>query len=92
MSDPKIKSYRWKNNPEEKRFYDAWQKMNGYTLEYPNEYSYGSRQHMNYMLSDNGFPSVDVSERDEKVAAIVIQWLGSPVGQCFLRDLGYTKK
>ena len=28
----------------------------------------------------------DVSERDHIVAATVIQWLGSPVGQQFLKD------
>jgi hypothetical protein len=31
------------------------------------------------------------SDRDEQVAATIIQWLGTPVGQAFLQDLGYEK-
>ena len=32
------------------------------------------------------------SDRDKMVAATVIQWLGSPVGQGFLRDCGFVAK
>lgn len=31
------------------------------------------------------------TDREHEVAATVVQWLGSPVGQGFLRDLGYEK-
>ena len=32
------------------------------------------------------------SERDQVVAATVIQWLGSHAGQLFLQDLGFVPK
>jgi hypothetical protein len=32
------------------------------------------------------------NERDATVAATVIQWLGSPVGQNFLEECGFVKK
>lgn len=35
----------------------------------------------------NGKDPVEVSDRDREVAATVIQWLGSPVGNNFLREL-----
>lgn len=41
---------------------------------------------LDYLLGDGQEPG-DVSDRDHLVAATVIQWLGSPVGQGFVRDL-----
>lgn len=35
---------------------------------------------------------VSVSERDETVAATVIQWLGSPVGQSFVKAVMKEQK
>jgi hypothetical protein len=73
--------YRFKDNPEERRFSLAWHKQQaGRTLA--------------HLLSKphHGFVPPDPSDVDNHVAATVIQWLGSPVGQCFLRDLGYMKK
>ena len=40
----------------------------------------------NYMMG-NGKDPVEVSDRDREVAATVIQWLGSPIGNNFLREL-----
>lgn len=34
----------------------------------------------------------DITERDERVAATIIQWLGSNVGMCFLRDVVKSNK
>ncbi len=69
--------HRYKNNPEERRFALAW----------------AETSHLKYLLSThyNNRP-IDPSGRDQVVAATVIQWLGSPVGQDFLESLGYTKK
>ena len=67
--------YRFKDNPEERRFAEAWAKH------------CGDGKTLAYLL----FP-VAPTEREEQVAATVIQWLGSPVGQGFLRDMGYEKK
>jgi hypothetical protein len=42
---------------------------------------------LDYLLAkDCNFPNGEVTARDREVAATVIQWLGSSVGQCFLRD------
>ena len=43
---------------------------------------------LDYLLAeDSNYPKGEVTERDRKVAATVIQWLGSPVGQSFLSKL-----
>lgn len=76
--------YRMKENPEEQRFADAWEARNA-TLWDPGTVL------LDALLSD-GVTRVSATPREIEVAATVIQWLGSPVGQCFLRDLGYTKK
>lgn len=39
------------------------------------------------LSADGGKTPAQVSLRDEMIAATVIQWLGSPVGSCFLRDV-----
>lgn len=76
-----LHTHRLKDNPEEQRFADAWAQHNamGKTLAYL------------LTVGDQHFP-VMPSDRDGEVAATVIQWLGSPVGQGFLRDLGYERK
>jgi hypothetical protein len=84
MSTPKVKglhTWRFRSNPEEKRFALAWEKSNkeGNTLAYLLD------------TSQKGIPSIP-SVRDQEVAATLIQWLGSHVGECFLRDLGYSKE
>lgn len=78
-----LHTYRFAENPEEQKFYDAWANEN----DRPNN-NHGI---LDYLLG-NGIRPVESSVRDHVVAATVVQWLGSPVGQCFLRDLGYIKK
>lgn len=82
MKTKKLKGlhpHRFKDNPEEKRFAEAW--------------SQDSNGRLKYLLceGDQRFPPAP-TEREEVVAATVVQWLGSPVGQTFLRDLGYKRK
>lgn len=74
-----LHSWRLKDNPEEGRFSKAWEPF--------------AAHHLKYLLSlgDDMYPP-DPSDRDERVAATVIQWLGSPVGQGWLRELGYERK
>ena len=74
-----IHTHRFRENPEEERFAKAWTVQNnpGRTLD--------------YLLARAENNPVRVSERDREVAATVIQWLGSPVGQSFLRELGYER-
>lgn len=74
-------THRFADNPEEQRFAEAWDRMN-------------ARMYRNLpsLLGAPGRPPVQPTERDEQIAATVIQWLGSPVGQGFLWDLGYERK
>lgn len=78
-----LHTHRFKDNPEEFNFAEAWEKQN----------KFGNN--LAYLLDDRhvqqGYPPTP-SDRDYVVAATVIQWLGSPVGQNFLRDLGYERK
>lgn len=69
---------RIKREPEEKAFADAWQRAND------------RGNLLGYLVGDDGRAAEPTPEQVE-TAATVIQWLGSHVGQCFLRDLGYEK-
>lgn len=75
---------RLKENPEERRFAKAWEKVNTEPKEF------GLRHHMlRHMLSVRGERCPTPAEIE--LAATIIQWLGSPVGRGFLADLGYKK-
>jgi hypothetical protein len=71
-------------NPEEQRFAEAWARENaehsGHTLAYLLDPNSGTK----------GRPR-EPTDREHVVAATVVQWLGSPCGQGFLRDLGWEK-
>lgn len=67
-----LNSHRFKNNPLEQNFYNEWIKRNDYG------------EILEYILCNS---KDNVSERDEIVAATVIQWLGSPVGQDFIESV-----
>lgn len=76
-------THRFADNPEEQRFAEMWTRMG---LDGSN---------LDYLLTsvenhDNGRLE-PASARDRQVAATIIQWLGSPVGQGFLREMGYEK-
>ena len=77
-----LRAQRLPHNPEERRFSEAWALENG------------RGQLLDYLLDTRtdhtAFPPPS-STRDHQVAATVIQWLGSPVGQSFLETLGYTR-
>tara|TARA_R100000656_G_scaffold104176_3_gene76344 strand:+ start:12994 stop:13572 length:579 start_codon:yes stop_codon:yes gene_type:complete len=70
--------HRIKDNPLEKRFADMWEKLNGFDP---------GRGILSYLLANDNNRPDDVNERDAEVAATVIQWLGSPVGMGFVRDV-----
>ena len=77
MRNKGMHQYRFKQNPLEERFAVEWERHNeqGRTLDY-------------ILAKDNNRPnSDDVTERDRLVAATVIQWLGSPVGQEFIEKV-----
>lgn len=78
-----LHTHRFRDNPEEERFAKAWDDQN----------RHGSN--LAYLLDPKngvGCRPPEPTDREHEVAATVIQWLGSPVGQGFLRDLGYEKK
>ena len=74
-------TFRFKHNPAEKIFAEAWEAQNSF----PNS---GGRQTLDYLLAENiNHPMGEVTDRDRQVVATVIQWLGSPVGQAWLKDV-----
>ncbi len=75
--------YRFTDNPEEKRFAVAWDTYNrqGHTL----AYLLNPKPGLVWSLPP------DPDHRDVVVAATVVQWLGSHVGESFLAELGYVK-
>lgn len=72
-----INAHRLKSNPKEKAFVDEWAKLNE-----------GDKL-LKYLLDrtlsnlGNHLPT----DLEREVAVTVIQWLGSAVGQGFLRDV-----
>ncbi len=75
-----IAPYRLKSNPMEKKFIEAWQHQNR------------NGEHLAHLLNPNPenqhYPP-DPSDRDCLVAATVVQWLGSPIGQIWLEGVGF---
>lgn len=68
--------HRLTDNPMEQRLHERWLKEN-------------ERGILELLMSPDRNQRRPVSKRDAEVAATVIQWLGSHVGQCFLRDVGF---
>jgi hypothetical protein len=88
MSHEGLHSHRLKNEEEEARFAEAWRRWNrpGLTilaalLDVP------LAQREPWRGTEPPMPT----KRERTVAATVVQWLGSPVGQSFLEELGYTR-
>ena len=80
MSDKSINEHRLSTNPLESKFLKAWKECNN---------KYDGRDTIDYILSknkDHHFPDI-ATDRDREVAATLIQWLGSPVGQNFIRSV-----
>lgn len=74
-----LSTNRLNENPLERAFSEAWKAYNNSTAGY---------DLLDYLLAlDPNNPKGEVSKRDAVVAATIIQWLGSPVGQCFFRDV-----
>lgn len=67
--------HRFGDNPMEKMYADAWARANK------------EQRYLDYMLADNNLYPTEVEQRDATVAATVMQWLGSPVGREFVKDV-----
>ncbi len=72
--------YRFKQNPMEKKFADAWEEQN--------QNDYGT---LNYLLSVDSNHPASVTDREREVAATVIQWLGSPCGLSLVKSVLQTE-
>ena len=79
MKNEGINTHRLKQNPLEREFAKAWEDLNNGT--------HGRNDLIEYLLSDEPNNPKAVSERDRVVAATIIQWLGTPVGQHFINDI-----
>ena len=64
--------HRWRDNPLELEFATQWQSQAPGILPY---------------IFGDGSREVPLTKEQEAEAATVIQWLGSPVGQSFLRTV-----
>lgn len=75
--------HRYQDNPLEKAFAAAWQEANDQTR--PGMV----HSTLAYLMDENnrGRPNPPLTQRDWLVANTVIQWLGSPIGQGFLKDV-----
>lgn len=82
MKNKGLHQYRFKDNPLEKAFAEAWERENttkGGAME--------GRGYLDYLLAEDcNCPRGEVTDRDRVVAATVVQWLGSPIGQCFIKE------
>jgi len=74
-----LRTNRFSREPKERIFAEAWEAENKRSARY---------DLLDWLLAENpNQPLGEVTQRDATVAATVIQWLGSSVGQCFLRDV-----
>jgi hypothetical protein len=81
----KIREIRRDQNIFERTFYDNWMK------DHANRHN-KSYTTLEYLLAETpNYPKYECTDKDEKVASVVIQWLGSPVGISFLNDCGFRR-
>lgn len=81
-----LHGHRLADNPEEARFAEAWATENDRYR--PGDSLLGWLLHTG---DQSGSGHAEPTDRECEVAATVVQWLGSPVGQHFLEGLGYHK-
>jgi hypothetical protein len=72
--------HRLKDNPLERKFADLWEHWNRKPMPI-----------LAYLVGDGDDPGHPTEEQAE-IAATVVQWLGSPVGEAFLKDAGFVQE
>lgn len=80
-----FKTYRHESNPKEKELHDNFIK----------EMSFRDMDFIvfGHSKSPNGsHPDDYLSDRERKIVVSTIQWLGSPVGHHFLRNVGFCEE
>jgi hypothetical protein len=76
-----FKMHRHGSNPKEKEFYEKFLINNDRDMDLI-IFGHGS----------NSFRPLDhLSDREKQIVLSTVQWLGSPVGQGFLRECGFEK-
>lgn len=84
MKNIGLHTYRFEQNPLERKFAKEWDRINRSAI----DGQLDGKGTLDYLLAtDNNRPRGEVTDRDRQVAATVIQWLGSPVGQNFVREI-----
>jgi hypothetical protein len=83
MKNKGLHQYRLPTNPLEKRFAELWEAHN-------NEYPYHGFDTVDTLMSEDSYHPDFASDEERIAMATVIQWLGSPVGQCFLNRGGFA--
>lgn len=81
------KEYRFKDNPKEKELHDKFIVMfegNEMTNRSLSAIIFG------WKSDRQNLPERYLTEDEEDICLNLIQWLGSPVGQSFLRECGFT--
>ena len=73
MKHEGLNAQRLKREPTEQAYAEAWAERAPTTL--------------GYLLCGQDRTKHDYSQRDAEVAATIIQWLGSHVGECFLAEV-----
>ena len=75
--------HRFADNPLEQDFAEEWELQNT-----DHNGNLNGMQTLDYLLAkDRNNPMGEVTDRDREVAATVVQWLGSPVGQSMLSEV-----
>lgn len=82
MKNKGLHQYRFSTNPLEKRFAESWEEHN-------NKYAYHGFDTVDTLMSKVSFNPDFASDSERVAMATVIQWLGSSVGQNFLKDVGF---
>lgn len=80
-----LKKYRHQSNPKEKEMHDK----------FINEIINSKRDLIHkiiYGTVDEGqnIPRNYLTDNEQRIAITLVQWLGSHVGQCFLKDCGFS--
>ena len=81
------KEYRFKDNPKEKEFYDKFKDMF-----FHNNFALRTLDAVIFGWDNDNNPNDYLSDRETAICTNLIQWLGSPVGQGFLRENGFELK
>lgn len=75
-----INAQRFGREPLEKLFAEEWDKRN--------KPAHGRRPTLPYLLDPKGqHDPLEPSDEEYRIAATIVQWLGSPCGQNFLLDV-----